>query len=157
MPQAVMHGRGLHSLTTNQTDITAAIGSFYNRSTRGRHANSVPSLQMNPELVSLMRSVKSRRNYPVPFIIYQSRFLHPPQTHPAPVVHFKGILAGSPAPIRTAQVMGKMLCEGVESVAMNYCRHIDRSKVQFDFPVDADPTRIASVLEPLSHRTFRTQ
>ena len=112
---------------------------------------------MNPELVSLMRNVKSRRNYPVPFIIYQSRFLHPPQTPPAPVVHFKGILAGSPAPIRTAQVMGKMLCEGVESVAMNYCRHIDRSKVQFDFPMDANPTRIASVLEPLSHRTFRTQ
>lgn len=157
MPQAVTHGRGLHSLTTNQTDITAAIGSFYNRSTRSRHANSVPSLQMNPELVSLMRSVKSRRNYPVPFIIYQSRFLHPPQTHPAPVVHFKGILAGSPAPIRTAQVMRKMLCEGVESVTMNYCRHIDRSKVQFDSLMDANPTRIASVLEPLSHRTFRTQ
>lgn len=153
MPQAVMHGRGLHSLTTNQTDITAAIGSFYNRSTRGRHANSVPSLQMNPELVSLMRSVKSRRNYLVPFIIYQSRFLHPPQTHPAPVVHFKGILAGSPAPIRTAQVMGKMLCEGVESVAMNYCRHIDRSKVQFDFPVDADPTRVPQWAKASSPRT----
>lgn len=152
-----MQGRGLHSLTTNQTDVTAVIGSFYNRSTRGRHASSVPSLQMNPELVSLMRNVKSRRNYPVPFIIYQIRFSHPPQTHPAPVVHFGGILAGSPAPIRTAQVMRKMLCEGVESVTMNYCRHIDRSKVQFDFPMDANPTRVASVLEPLSHRTFRTQ
>lgn len=108
---------------------------------------------MNPELVSLMRSVKSRRNYPVPFIIYQSRFLHPPQTHPAPVVHFKGILAGSPAPIRTAQAMGKMLCEGVESVAMNYCRHIDRSKVQFDFPVDADPTRVPQWAKASSPRT----
>lgn len=108
---------------------------------------------MNPELVSLMRNVKSRRNYPVPFIIYQSRFLHPPQTHPAPVVHFKGILAGSPAPIRTAQVMGKMLCEGVESVAMNYCRHIDRSKVQFDFPMDANPTRVPQWAKASSPRT----
>ena len=116
--------------------------------------NSVPSLQMNPELVSLMRNVKSRRNYPVPFIIYQSRFLHPPQTHPAPVVHFKGILAGSPAPIRTAQVMGKMLCEGVESVAMNYCRHIDRSKVQFDFPMDANPTRVPQWAKASSPRTW---
>lgn len=36
-------------------------------------------------------------------------------------------------PIRVAQVMGKMLGGGVESVVMNYYRHIDRSKVQFDF------------------------
>ena len=35
--------------------------------------------------------------------------------------------------------MGKMLGGGVESVVMNYYRHIDRNKVQFDFLVDDDP------------------
>lgn len=39
------------------------------------------------------------------------------------------------APIRVAQVMGYMNGAGVESVVMNYYRHIDRSKVQFDLIV----------------------
>ncbi len=34
--------------------------------------------------------------------------------------------------------MGKMENGGVESVIMNYYRHIDRSKIQFDFFVDRD-------------------
>jgi glycosyltransferase EpsF len=38
--------------------------------------------------------------------------------------------------------MGKMAGGGVESVVMNYYRHIDRKKVQFDFIVDADSTDI---------------
>lgn len=41
-------------------------------------------------------------------------------------------------PVRVAQIMGKMENGGVESVVMNYYRHIDRSKVQFDFIVDND-------------------
>mgnify|MGYP003182183662 FL=1 len=41
-------------------------------------------------------------------------------------------------PIRVAQVVGKMNGGGVEAVVMNYYRHIDRSKVQFDFLVDED-------------------
>ena len=40
--------------------------------------------------------------------------------------------------IRVAQVVGKMVGGGVEAVVMNYYRHIDRSKVQFDFLVDSD-------------------
>lgn len=36
-------------------------------------------------------------------------------------------------PIRVAQVMGYMNGGGVESVVMNYYRHIDREKIQFDF------------------------
>ena len=52
----VMQGRGLHSLTTSQTDVTAVIGSFCNRSTCGRHASPVLSLQMNPELVFFKRN-----------------------------------------------------------------------------------------------------
>lgn len=42
------------------------------------------------------------------------------------------------APIRVAQVMGKMNGGGVEAVVMNYYRHIDRMCVQFDFIVDED-------------------
>lgn len=37
-------------------DITAVIGSFCNRSTCGRHASPVLSLQMNPELVFFKRN-----------------------------------------------------------------------------------------------------
>lgn len=38
-------------------------------------------------------------------------------------------------PVRIAQVMGYMNGGGVEQVVMNYYRHIDRSRVQFDFLV----------------------
>ena len=41
-------------------------------------------------------------------------------------------------PIRVAQIMGKWLGGGVESVVMNYYRNIDRNKVQFDFICDDD-------------------
>lgn len=45
-------------------------------------------------------------------------------------------------PIRIAQVIGKWIGGGVESVVMNYYRHIDRSKIQFDFICDDDSTNI---------------
>lgn len=45
-------------------------------------------------------------------------------------------------PIRIAQVIGKWLGGGVEAVVMNYYRHIDRSKIQFDFICDSDSTNI---------------
>ena len=35
-------------------------------------------------------------------------------------------------PIVVAQIMGKWVGGGVEAVIMNYYRHIDRSKIQFD-------------------------
>lgn len=38
--------------------------------------------------------------------------------------------------------MGKWIGGGVESVIMNYYRHIDRSKIQFDFICDEDSTDI---------------
>lgn len=46
------------------------------------------------------------------------------------------------APIRIAQIMGKWLGGGVESVVMNYFRNIDRTKIQFDFLCDSDSTCI---------------
>jgi glycosyltransferase involved in cell wall biosynthesis len=58
-------------------------------------------------------------------------------------------------PIRVAQVMGKMLGGGVEAVVMNYYRHIDRNKVQFDFLVDADSTLVPrDEIESLGGRVF---
>lgn len=45
-------------------------------------------------------------------------------------------------PIRIAQIVGKWLGGGVEAVVMNYYRHIDHSKVQFDFICDDDSTNI---------------
>ena len=45
-------------------------------------------------------------------------------------------------PIIVAQIMGKWLGGGVEAVIMNYYRHIDRTKVQFDFICDEDSTNI---------------
>ena len=36
-------------------------------------------------------------------------------------------------PIRVAQILNRMDSGGIESVVLNYYRHIDRSKVQFDF------------------------
>ena len=43
-------------------------------------------------------------------------------------------------PIRVAHIMGKMAGGGVESVVMNYYRHINRDCVQFDFIIDSDST-----------------
>ncbi len=45
-------------------------------------------------------------------------------------------------PIVVAQIMGKWVGGGVEAVIMNYYRHIDRTKVQFDFICDDDSTNI---------------
>lgn len=44
--------------------------------------------------------------------------------------------------IRVAQIIGKWHGGGVEAVVMNYYRHVDRSKVQFDFFCDSDSTCI---------------
>ena len=48
----------------------------------------------------------------------------------------------SKEPIRVAQIIGKWVGGGVEVVIMNYYRHIDRSKIQFDFICDSDSTNI---------------
>ena len=45
-------------------------------------------------------------------------------------------------PIRIAHIVGKWIGGGVESVLMNYFRHIDRTKIQFDFLCDFDSTNI---------------
>lgn len=45
-------------------------------------------------------------------------------------------------PIRIAQIIGKWVGGGVEAVVMNYYRHIDKNKIQFDFICDEDSTDI---------------
>ena len=45
-------------------------------------------------------------------------------------------------PIRIAQIMGKWVGGGVESVVMNYYKNIDKNKFQFDFICDDDSTNI---------------
>ena len=45
-------------------------------------------------------------------------------------------------PMIVAHIMGKWLGGGVEAVVMNYYRHIDRNKIQFDFICDSDSTDI---------------
>lgn len=58
-------------------------------------------------------------------------------------------------PIRVAHVMGKMVGGGVEQVVMNYYRHIDRERVQFDFLVDEDSTLAPrEEIESLGGRVF---
>lgn len=47
-----------------------------------------------------------------------------------------------PEVIRVAQIIGKWLGGGVESIVMNYYSHIDRNKIQFDFICDSDSTNI---------------
>ena len=43
-------------------------------------------------------------------------------------------------PVRVAQILNRMDSGGVESVVMNYYRHIDRKKIQFDFYFSQDST-----------------
>lgn len=51
--------------------------------------------------------------------------------------------------------MGKMVGGGLEAVVMNYYRHIDREKVQFDFVVDEDSTLVPrGEIEFLGGRVF---
>ena len=49
------------------------------------------------------------------------------------------VLSMKQNPIRVLQVMGIVASGGVEAVIMNYYRHIDKSKVQFDFVVHRNP------------------
>lgn len=53
-------------------------------------------------------------------------------------------------------IMGKMIGGGVEAVVMNYYRHIDRSKFQFDFIIDNDSTVIPQEeIETLGGRIYK--
>ena len=58
-------------------------------------------------------------------------------------------------PVIVAQIMGKWIGGGVESVIMNYYRHLDHTKIQFDFICDEDSTRIPyDEIKKLGGRVF---
>lgn len=58
-------------------------------------------------------------------------------------------------PIRIAQVVGKMVGGGLESIVLNYYRRIDKQKYQFDFIVDSDSTQVPrDEIEHLGGRVF---
>ena len=57
--------------------------------------------------------------------------------------------------IRVAVVMGKMHAGGKKNLVMEYYRHIDRSKVQFDFLCDADSNSVPKdEIEELGGRVY---
>lgn len=59
-------------------------------------------------------------------------------------------------PIRIAHIIGKMVGGGVEAVVMNYYRHIDRERVQFDFIIDSDSTVVpADEIQDLGGRLYQ--
>lgn len=58
-------------------------------------------------------------------------------------------------PIRIAQIVGDMSGGGVEAVVMNYYRHIDRNKVQFDFIIHDTSTHVPKQeIEAMGGRIF---
>lgn len=58
--------------------------------------------------------------------------------------------------IRVAMVIGKMDSGGKKNLVMEYYRHIDRNKVQFDFLCDSDSQAIPEEeIESLGGRVFR--
>ena len=87
---SVMQGRGLHSLTTNQRNGRYRL--FLQSIDLWSACESRPFPLNEPRIGVSQEQPKPRRSYPIPFTTCQGRFLHPPQTHPAPVTYFGGIL-----------------------------------------------------------------
>lgn len=104
-----MQGRGLHSLTTNQTDVTAVIDSFCNRSTCGRHASPVPSLQMNPEL-AFSSAARTAQELPDPVHYLTVLILASPLDTLSPATYLRGALHRFPMntlPVRDLKALFK--------------------------------------------------
>lgn len=59
-------------------------------------------------------------------------------------------------PLRIAQVIGKANLSGVDTVVMEYYRHIDRRRFQFDFIIDGyDETSIDREVQKLGGRIYK--
>ncbi|MCL2400719.1 MAG: glycosyltransferase family 1 protein [Defluviitaleaceae bacterium] len=59
-------------------------------------------------------------------------------------------------PIRVAQIIGKAIQTGVDTMMMNYYRNIDRNQVQFDFFMDGlEPTIYDDEIPALGGRIFK--
>lgn len=61
-------------------------------------------------------------------------------------------------PIRIAQVVGPVVLGGVDTMVMNYYRHISRSKIQFDFIMDGyGDTPIDEEIRALGGRVYKVE
>lgn len=61
-------------------------------------------------------------------------------------------------PVRVLQIIGNVCGGGVESVVMNYYRHIDRTKVQFDFVIDGyEKSLLDEEIELLGGRVYKVE
>lgn len=61
-------------------------------------------------------------------------------------------------PIRIAQVIGRANLSGVDTVVMEYYRHIDRSRIQFDFIIDGyEETLIDEEIRELGGRIYKAE
>ena len=61
-------------------------------------------------------------------------------------------------PVRVLQIIGIVCGGGVEAVIMNYYRHIDRSKIQFDFVVDGyEKTILDDEIESLGGKVYHVE
>lgn len=61
-------------------------------------------------------------------------------------------------PIRVLQIIGIVCGGGVEAVIMNYYRHIDRAKVQFDFVVDGyEKTILDDEIQALGGKVYHIE
>ena len=59
-------------------------------------------------------------------------------------------------PIRVAHIIGKAVQGGVDTLILNYYRHIDRSKIQFDFFMDGlEPTIYDEEIRAMGGRVFK--
>lgn len=60
------------------------------------------------------------------------------------------------APVRVAQVVGRMMASGVEAVVMNYYQHMDRDRIQFDFVANENSTVVPEEeITALGGRVYR--
>lgn len=61
-------------------------------------------------------------------------------------------------PVRVLQIIGIVCGGGVEAVIMNYYRHINRSKVQFDFVVDGyEKTALDDEIKSLGGKVYHVE
>lgn len=61
-------------------------------------------------------------------------------------------------PVRVLQIIGIVCGGGVEAVIMNYYRHIDRSKIQFDFVVDGyEKTILDDEIKSLGGKVYHVE
>ena len=61
-------------------------------------------------------------------------------------------------PIRVVQIVGKVMLAGVDIMVMNYYRHIDRNKIQFDFIMDGySKTPIDDEIKSMGGKVYKVE